>query len=96
MAVGTLHAEPSSLHVLVLRPVNNFAEPLDLLEDRLCGCGPEEGPGVSVVVLYEMLDAADEFAHALEGTAADGLLGDEPEPALDLVQPGGVGRVKCT
>lgn len=77
---------------LVLRPVNNFAEALDLLKDRLCGGGPHEGPGVGVVVLHEVLNATDELAHALKGSSTNGLLGDQAEPALNLIEPRGVGR----
>ena len=36
-----------------------------------------------------MIDFLDQFFHAAEGSAADGLLGDAIKPKLDLVQPGG-------
>ena len=36
-------------------------------------------------------DLFDEFFHAGEGTAPDSFLGDEPEPAFDLVEPGRIG-----
>ena len=39
----------------------------------------------------EVVDAADQIGHAGERAAPDGLLADQPEPALDLVQPGRVG-----
>ena len=38
-----------------------------------------------------MIDLADQFFHATERAAADRLLGDEAEEALDLIQPGAVG-----
>ena len=39
-----------------------------------------------------MVDYADLFAHAAKRTAPDRVLGNECEPALDLVKPTGVGR----
>ena len=45
-----------------------------------------------IVVLHEVIDLVDELLDVGERSAADGLLGDEPEPPLDLVDPGGVGR----
>ena len=44
-----------------------------------------------IVLLHEGVDFTSQFLDVGEGAAADGLLGDEPEPALDLVDPGGVG-----
>ena len=47
-----------------------------------------------VVVLGEAVDFSDEVLDAFEASAADGLLGNESEPAFDLIDPGGVsGRV---
>ena len=37
------------------------------------------------------VDLQDQFPGALERPPADGPLGDDPEPALHLVQPGGIG-----
>lgn len=45
-----------------------------------------------VVVGDERIDPLHEFLGALERAPADGPLGDDPEPALHLVQPGGIGR----
>jgi len=39
-----------------------------------------------------LVDLVHQFAHALERTAPDGLLGDQCEPALNLVEPACVGR----
>jgi len=41
-------------------------------------------------VLDELIDSGDEFFDALERSAPDGLLGDESEPSLDLIEPGRV------
>ena len=43
-----------------------------------------------VVVLGEAVDFCDEVLDALEGAAADRLLGDESEPALNLIEPRGI------
>ena len=40
-----------------------------------------------VVVLREAVDFRDEVLDAFEASAADGLLGNESEPALDLIEP---------
>ena len=77
--------------LLVFRPGNKFAKPFDLGEDGLCGRDPDEGGCPAVVVFDEGVDAVGELLDAGEGAAADGLLGDDAEPALDLVEPGGVG-----
>jgi len=50
-----------------------------------------EWAGVGVVALHEQLDLLLEFAHAGERVATDGALGDQREPALDLVEPRAVG-----
>ena len=47
---------------------------------------------MSVVMFDEVVDFSHQFLDAGERAAADGLLGDEAEPALDLVQPRGVRR----
>lgn len=38
---------------------------------------------------HELLDALDEVSYATEGAAANCPLGDDAEPAFDLVEPGG-------
>ena len=40
----------------------------------------------------EAVDFFDEVGGGLEGATTDGAFGDEGEEALDLVEPGGVGR----
>ena len=39
-----------------------------------------------------LVDLSHQFAHAAKRAAPDRVLGDEPEPALHLVEPAGVGR----
>ena len=39
----------------------------------------------------EVIDLFDQLAQVAEGAAADGALGDEGEPALDLIKPTGIG-----
>ena len=58
---------------------------MDLGKDGISGGGPHEGDGAVVVVSDEELDFADELGDAGEGAAADGHLGDDAEPAFDLV-----------
>ena len=65
---------------------------MDLLKDGVGGGRPHEGPGAGVVVvLREAEDLLPELLDRREGAAADGLAGDDAEPDLDLVEPGGVG-----
>jgi len=47
---------------------------------------------VNVVMLDVALDLQNQLAHAVKGPAADRLLRDQPEPALDLVEPARVRR----
>src|SRR5438093_10426086 len=77
---------------LVLCTVNNGAKSLDLPEDRIRSGGPEEGASVAIVVLHELIDLGHELRDAGKGPAADGALRDERKPALDLIEPGRVGR----
>ena len=61
------------------------------MEDGVDGCSPHERPGTGVVVVGEVADLLLELGDGGEGTAADGLLRDEMEPDLDLVEPGSIG-----
>ena len=75
-------------------PINKFTKTLEFIEDGSGGGGPAERPFVGVVVAYVSVDLAHQFTHAAKRTATNRLLGDEREPALDLVKPAGVsGRV---
>lgn len=60
---------------------------MDFGKDGIGGSGPHEGGGVVVVVMDEELDFADELGDAGEGAPPDGHLGDDAEPAFDLVEP---------
>ena len=44
-----------------------------------------------VVLIDELADLALEIGDGAERTAADGLAGNQPEPAFDLIEPGAVG-----
>jgi len=53
---------------------------------------PSQGFGFAVVVLDEEVDLGVEILDAFEAVSPDSLPGAEPEPALDPVEPRGVGR----
>ncbi len=61
------------------------------VEDLVRGFGPDEGFRVVIVDLQIAFDHGFEFAGAAEGAAADLLLGQRCEPALDQIDPGGAG-----
>jgi len=67
------------------------ASALDLLDDLVSGGGPDEGLGVVVVDLDELVDGLDEFVDRGEAASPDGFVGDLAEPAFDEVQPGRAG-----
>jgi hypothetical protein len=46
---------------------------------------------MGVIVVDEALDVGNQLAHAAKGSAANCLLGNDAKPALDLVEPTGVG-----
>jgi hypothetical protein len=52
----------------------------------------DEGAAAAVVVAYEAVDLLDQVSDASEGSAPNRPPGDDVEPDLDLVEPGGVGR----
>jgi len=68
-------------------PINKFTKTLKLGEDRVSGGGPGKGASVEVMVGNVLVDLSHQFAHAAKRAAPDRVLGDEPEPALDLVEP---------
>ena len=78
--------------LLVLCPINSFTQGSEFLEDGISGGGPGKGAFVGVVVADKLIDVFHQLAHAAKGSAADGALGDKREPALDLIEPTGVGR----
>ena len=59
----------------------------DFIEDFTGCCGPDERLGVCVVVVQVTIDTLFEFGDTVEDTASDGVLGDETEEALDLIEP---------
>ena len=82
------------LFYLVLRLANMLTKSFNLFQYRIGGGRPDKGPGMAIGVLDEMVDLPDQIFHASECAPADGLLGDDIEPYLHLVQPGSVGRRK--
>ena len=73
--------------ILVSRLRSSFAEPCDLLEDRVCGRGPDKGLAVLVVVRQILLDREFQRAHVLASPAPNALRGQRREKPLDLIQP---------
>lgn len=77
---------------LALRPVDTITSTLEFLQDRVGRCHPDERLRGLVVLLGEGHDLLLEWRDAAECGALDGALAEEREPALDLVQPRGIGR----
>ncbi len=69
-----------------------LAEASDAREDVVCGLGPREGLGVEVAHVDEPADVLLELNHAEVRSSFDHLLGEMSKPALDLVEPRGIGR----
>src|SRR5688572_9917661 len=65
---------------------------MQLLKNRICRGRPFERLAVGVVVSDELIDALHELLDAGERSTANGLVSDQCKEALDLVQPGAVGR----
>ena len=61
------------------------------MQDRVGRSGPHEGPGADVVVDDKAIDLLGEFFDAAKSAPANGALGNDVEPDLDLVEPGGIG-----
>src|SRR5512139_253114 len=78
--------------LLVLCPINKLTQALKFGEDGVRSGRPDEGARVGIVVSDVGVDLLHEFADTAERSAPNRLLGDEREPALDLVEPAGVGR----
>jgi hypothetical protein len=77
---------------LLWRPRNDITNWRQLSEEIVGGGGPGEGPRADVVGGHKGGDPSDQLLGAGEGATADRAAGQDREPALDLVQPGGVGR----
>lgn len=73
-------------------PIDNLTNASDLSQDFVCGSGPDERTSGAVVVADEGFDAVDQLLGACERTAASFTLSEEPEPALNLIEPGHIGR----
>jgi TonB dependent receptor len=83
------------VELLVWCPAVNFAKSFEFGQDGIGRIGPHEGLGVLIVMFDELMDFAFQIRHRVEGAAADRALRDQPEPALDLIEPGGV-RWACS
>src|SRR5437764_12412250 len=82
----------STAQPLVSCPADTCAKSIQLLDDRFGGGSPLEGLAVGVVMSDELIDALHELLDAGERSAPDGLVGDQCKEALDLIEPGAVGR----
>src|SRR6266568_3594619 len=76
---------------LVSCPGNTRTKSGDFLEDRIGRSRPDERATGTIVALYEGIDFLDEVVDTGERTTANGMLGDQSEPALHLVEPRGIG-----
>ena len=72
---------------LLYRPVDRFRKALDLVPDGFGGRHPDKGTGLRVVVLHEVIDFEGEWANTGEGTASNGLLGNDAEETFHLIDP---------
>src|SRR4051794_30014319 len=84
-------------HLFRLRPLLStlfldrdgaMAKPLDGGEDVVGGLGPAEGLGIGVAGIDVGSDRRFEFRGGAMGAAPDLVVGQQPEEALDLVDPG--------
>src|SRR5829696_656350 len=64
-------------------------------DDRVGVFGPDERVAALVPAVDECGDRLDQVVDGVEGAAADGLAGDDPEEDLDHVQPRPDVGVKC-
>ncbi len=56
-------------------------------QDRLCHGRPDKGTTMGVIMPYRTVNVPNQLAHGSERASTDGLLSNEAEPALDLVEP---------
>jgi len=75
----------------VFCPRNTPTKSLELVEDGVCGGGPNEGLGVGVVGFDEGVDFGDKIFDGGEGSPPCCAACDQAEEAFYLVEPGGVG-----
>src|SRR5487761_50083 len=64
----------------------------DFLDDLLDRCRPDKGLGRLIPTADECVDRLLQVRYAHEAAAANGLVGEFPEPALHQVQPARAGR----
>ncbi len=83
-------AFPAAPLVSCLR--SSYAKSRDIGEDLVRGLDPCEGLGVIVMGGQKETDGVLESAGAAVSPSAELLLGEQSEPTLHLVDPGGVGR----
>ena len=74
-------------NTLVSCPINKFTDALKFVEYRVGGGSPSERSLVGVVMSDVGVDLPHQFPDVAERAAANRLLGDKGEPALDLVEP---------
>ena len=86
LSARTTEHEDTPLHLLY-RPVDRFRKALDLVPDGFGGRHPDKGTGLRVVVLHEVIDFEGEWANTGEGTASNGLLGNDAEETFHLIDP---------
>src|SRR5579859_2415286 len=70
----------------------SYAKAADAFEDLVRGLDPDEGLGALVVDRQVETDCLLELRNAAVGHTADLLFREQRKPALDLVDPGAVGR----
>ena len=75
-------------------PGNIFTKSANLVKDRVGRGGPDERPGLGVIVCDESVDLIRQFLDAAERATTNGALGDDVEPNLYLVEPRRVGGRK--
>ena len=60
----------------------------DAGEDVVSRLSPDDGFGFTVMSINELANGTFELADTRVGATLDGALGEQREPALDLVEPG--------
>jgi hypothetical protein len=60
----------------------------DFLEDGGGSGGPDEWLGFGIVLLQIGFDGGDQFVHAAEDAASNGVVGDQAEKPFDEIDPG--------
>lgn len=85
------------INYLVSYPRNNFRYFGDFADDGIGGRDPGKWGGGLIVMVGEIFDLGGQFADVSERASPKSALGDEPEPALHLIEPRRIrGRVKRT